>query len=194
MTSPIHMFLFVWDFLCKGLRGPLLYTCFFLKGVRFRAIKIQEYANVGRASTFVLQAWLRMLKLPGPNSGRFCVFTMSAVYPAPVRPWSQRTPPGSGQALIGKVKFQKSTCCETATKLKQWFLWVQLLTLLLKTHARPAGYKTTLWPRNPVNTGLGYTVDIVKAQKSPEFGPGNFSIRNHACNTKVLALPKFAYS
>ena len=30
---------------------------------------------------------------------------------------------GSGQALIGKVKLQKSTCCETATKLKHLFLW-----------------------------------------------------------------------
>ena len=94
---------------------------------------------------------------------------------------------GSGQALIGKVKLQKSTCCETATKLKHLFLWV-------KTHARPAVYKTTLWPRNSVNTGFGYTADIVKAQKWPEFGPGNFGIRNHACNTKVLALPAFAYS
>ena len=100
----------------------------------------------------------------------------------------------SGQALLGKVKFQKSTCCETATKLKHRFLWVQQLTLLLKAHAKPAVYKTTLRPRNPVNTGLGYTADIVKAQKRLEFGPGNFSIRNHACSTKVLALPAFAYS
>ena len=39
----------------------------------------------GRASTCVLQAWLNMLKLPGPNSGHFCAFTaMFAVYPYPV--------------------------------------------------------------------------------------------------------------
>ena len=109
-------------------------------------------------------------------------------------PMAAANPPRLRPGAHRKGQTSKSTCCETATKLKHWFLWVQLLTLVLKTHAKPAVYKTTLWPQNPVNTGLGYTADIVKAQKCPEFGPGNCSIRNHACNSKVLALPAFAYS
>ena len=165
-TSSIHMFLFIWDFLCKGLKGTSSVHMFlFIWDFLCKGLR-----GASPVHMFLL-IWDFLCKgLMGISSVHMFFF-------------------GNG-----KVKFQKSTCCETATKLKHWFLWVQLLTLLLKTHAKPAVYKTTLWPRNPVNTGLGYTADIVKAQKCPEFGHGNFSMRNHACNTKLLALPGFAYS